>query len=491
MSYTFEFPRSTPEEQGISSTGILEFIEAFEKEAAGKTDMEMHSLMLVRHGQIVAEGWWSPNAPHYKHLLYSLSKSFTSTAVGFAVSEGLLSVEDFVISFFPDDLPEKVSDNLAAMRIKHLLSMSTGHAEDTLEPMHENAEGNWAKVFLGLPVEYAPGTHFLYNTGATYMLSAIIQKVTSSMLIDYLQPRFFEPLGIKDATWESCPRGINVGGYGLSVKTEDIAKFGQFYLQKGMWDGKHLLPQAWIEEATSKQISNGSGLETAGDWEQGYGYQFWRCRHGAYRGDGAFGQYCFVMPEQDVVLAITSALSDMSRVFELTWKHLLPAMKKDRLPEDKVVQSALVDKLKNLQLPVPQGSGSSDITERVSGKAYILDSNMIGMDRASFKFEAEKCLIHLQGKDNEIKIACGIGNWLQEDISEPNIAIPFKNITTIFSVGAWVEEKTFRVIVRFVETPHYSIITCSFDGDRLKLEFGINLTMFPYEVQPISGKLEK
>ncbi|MBW7461807.1 serine hydrolase, partial [Paenibacillus sepulcri] len=152
---------------------------------------------------------------------------------------------------------------------------------------------------LAAPVEHEPGTHFVYNSGATYMLSAILQKVTGQTLLEYLQPRLIEPLGIKGAAWDVCPRGINVGGWGLNVTTEDIARFGQLYLQKGMWNGQRLLTEEWIAEATSSQISNGDG--GVNDWAQGYGYQFWRCRHGVYRGDGAFGQFCIVMPEQDAV----------------------------------------------------------------------------------------------------------------------------------------------------------------------------------------------
>ena len=294
-------PRSTPESQGISSSAILTFVEAVQDQIH-----EFHSFMLMRHGQVVAEGWWSPYAPEKQHMLFSLSKSFTSSAIGLAVGEGRLSIDDRVLSFFPEDAPAEISPNLAAMRVRHLLSMSTGNADDTMLPLHQREDGDWVKAFLACPVEYEPGTHFLYNTGASFMLSAIIQKITGMKLIDYLTPRLFEPLGIEGAWWEELPKGINTGGFGLNVKTEDIACFGQTYLQKGKWNGKQILSEAWVELASSKHISNGSDPER--DWEQGYGFQFWRCRHNAYRGDGAFGQYCIVMPDQDAVLAITSGV---------------------------------------------------------------------------------------------------------------------------------------------------------------------------------------
>src|SRR5207237_1000798 len=195
--------------------------------------------------------------------------------------------------------------NLKAMRIRDLLRMNTGHQT---EPPRKPGEP-WTRTFLSQPVPFKPGTHFLYNTSATYMLSAAVQKATGQTVLDYLKPRLFDPLGIEDPAWETSPQGISTGGFGLSVRTEDIANFGQLYLRKGKWHGKQLVPEAWVDAATAPQTSNGSNPKS--DWDQGYGYQFWRCRHGAYRGDGAFGQFCIVLPEQDAVLAITSGLRDM------------------------------------------------------------------------------------------------------------------------------------------------------------------------------------
>ncbi len=291
-------PRTSPEAQGISSTAIRNFLKAIN--ASG---IQWHSFMLLRHGNVVAEGWWKPFDATYKHTLYSLSKSFTSSAIGMLVIDGKLKVEDPVISFFPNDLPAEISDNLRKMKVKHLLTMNTGHAEDTLPKFRESPDKTWTKIYFEQPVTFQPGTHFLYNTGNTYMLGAIVYKITGQTLEQFLGPRLFQPLGITGYDWEKSPQGLNTAGYGLRIKTEDIARFGQLYLQKGKWDGKEILSEAWINEATSSQTRSQEGN---GDWAQGYGYQFWRCKPGFYRGDGAYGQYCIVMPEQDAVLAITS-----------------------------------------------------------------------------------------------------------------------------------------------------------------------------------------
>jgi CubicO group peptidase (beta-lactamase class C family) len=338
MAQSTGLPRSTPEAQGVSSAGIREFIET----ADGNVN-SMHSFMLVRHGHVVAEAWWEPESAEKQHILWSLSKSFTSTAVGLAVAEGELSVDDLVLKFFPEDAPENPSANLKQMRIRDLLTMSTGHQDE----VRLDDKTPWVKAFLAHPVPHKPGTHFRYNTPATYMLSAIVQKVTGETVLEYLKPRLFEPLGIDKPQWDASPQGISIGGYGLFIRTEDIAKFGQLYLQKGKWNGKQLLPAEWVKQASSKQVSNGS--DPQGDWDQGYGFQFWRCRHGAFRGDGKDGQFCIVLPEQDAVVAITANTSDMQAELNIVWDKLLPAFgdkPKPENPEEQARLKAVIAKLK-------------------------------------------------------------------------------------------------------------------------------------------------
>ena len=333
-------PRATPESQGVSSEVLLKFVEALDQRGGG-----VHSVMLVRRGSVVLEGWWAPYEAGSLHELYSLSKSFTSTAVGFAAAEGKLTIDDEVMGFFPGDAPASPSANLKSMRVRDLLTMSTGHQDET----SASADKISPASFLAHPVPHKPGTHFKYNTPATFMLSAIVQKQTGQNVLDYLQSRLFSPLGIRGPTWSTNAGGISLGGYGLKVRTEDIAKFGQLYLQKGRWDDRPLLPESWVTMATSRQVSNGSNPKS--DWDQGYGFQFWRCRHGAYRGDGAFGQFCVVLPEQDVVVVITADTKDMQAELNLVWDKLLPAFQKAALPANPAEESKLKAALAELKVP--------------------------------------------------------------------------------------------------------------------------------------------
>lgn len=264
--------------------------------------------MVIRRGAVAAEGWWAPYSPKKRHMLYSLSKSFTSIASAFAAYEGLLDFDAAVLSYFPEyehAIPG-IDSGIRAVKIKHLLSMSSGHIPNADFIFQYNDP---IAAFFGSKTGCEPGTRFSYNTGATYMVSAVIQRVTGRKLIDYLKPRLFEPLGIDNITWDECALGVNMGGTGLNVKTEDIAKFGLFLLKGGMWEGKQLIPAEFIDRATDKHINNWPetkypemdkpGYEELpkSDWTRGYGYQFWRCvPDDVYRGDGAYGQLCVIMP---------------------------------------------------------------------------------------------------------------------------------------------------------------------------------------------------
>ncbi len=449
-------PRSTPEKQGIASSAILGFLE----EAEAKIDA-LHSIVIVRHGQVVTEGWWAPYGRETTHELYSLSKSFTSTAVGMAVAEGRMSIDDTVISFFPDDAPANPSANLKAMRVRDLLCMSTGH--QTEPPT--GPDKVCAKSFLAHEVPFKPGTRFLYNTAATFMLSAIVQKATGQTVAEYLKPRLFEPLGISKPVWDANFQGISLGGYGLNVRTEDIASFGQLYLQRGKWNGKQLIPASWVDLATSKQTSNGSSPTS--DWDQGYGFQFWRCRNGAYRGDGAFGQYCIVMPQQDAVIAITSGLGDMQAVLNLVWDRLLPAMQAKPLRADPGAAGKLADKLAALKLPPVKPSGGEAVSPTHYGKTFQfppneqqLESVQLTQDQGARRVNLR---IRVAGKDQTV--SCGQGEWVRG-----RFTMGQAKDRAVGASGAWMADDLYVAKLCLYETPYILTLKLRFAGDQLTFE---------------------
>ncbi|MFG0305466.1 MAG: serine hydrolase domain-containing protein [Phycisphaerales bacterium JB040] len=472
-------PRAIPDTQGVSPIGILRFLDAAEERALG-----LHSLMIVKDGNVVTEAWWEPYRPEDRHTLYSLSKSFTATAVGLAIEEGYLGLDDRVVDFFDDELPDEVGANLGKMTVHDLLSMSTGHDADALAGLGLgvlDGDEDWAALALSQPVPHEPGTHFLYNNAAPYLLSAMVQQRTGQTLLEFLTPRLFEPLGIEGADWEVSPQGIVTGRSGLRLKTEDIAKFGLLYLNKGKWGGRQLLPEWWVKEATSAQVSNGDPDSTEGwpDWSQGYGYYFWRCRHGAYRGDGAFGQFCIVLPEEDAVIVMTAENPEMQRTMDAVWEFLLPALRGES-SGDLMATETLRARQQSLSLSMGQTRWDHDnVGPDVTGRVFEMEPNELGIETVSYTFGgdgwAEFVMADARG---EHRVACGIGEWERTEttLSPAPLFLATTGTTLgeterVAGIGGWVSDRVFHMRWQFVETGHHDMVYTRFEDDRVWIRF--------------------
>ena len=277
--------RSTPIKEKVSAKLILKMLEEAEEK-----NIMLNSIMIIRNGKVITEGYYKPYSECIERSMHSATKSFTATAIGLLIDEGRLKLEDTVMSFFPEYAPENPCDNLKKMNVWHLLTMTCGH--DSVPP--RKGTDNYVKQFLNHPVPYVPGTHFQYSSMASYMLTAIIRKVTGQNMTRYLRTRIFEPLGIYDAYCDTCPMGIEYGGGGLFLRTEDLAKLAVLYLNNGIWNGVRLLSESWVKEFTKMQFRDSwshSNPTLKPDWYCGYGFQNWRCtQKNAYRFDGSFGQ---------------------------------------------------------------------------------------------------------------------------------------------------------------------------------------------------------
>ncbi|MHC5795647.1 serine hydrolase domain-containing protein [Lacisediminihabitans sp. FW035] len=441
-------PRSTPEAEGIPSSAILDFLRA----ADARLD-SLHSLMVVRHGRVVAEGWWSPYSAGHPHMMFSVSKSFTSLAIGIAIDEGLLALDDRVVDLLPDDLPAEVDPHLAALTVRHLLTMTTGHATDTVALSDSSHGDNWAAAILAQPLEHAPGTHYVYNSGATHVLSAIMQRLTGQRLLDYLRPRLLEPLGITDATWETSPQGIDAGGWGLSITSEQLALFGQLLLQRGQWDGRRLVPADWIDEATSPQVDT-STTDHDLDGRQGYGYQFWRNRLAGYRADGAFGQFCIVLPEQDAVVVLTSALPVAQLALDLVWEHLLPAFGDSALPP---VASPVQGELAALALPAIVGERATPRAQRIAGIRIPFDQATVTA------MSVEPGVLTVEDGEALTVLEFGSGEWVESAGGR------------VWASGGWVSPDTLVVRAYDVVTPYSRTVSLAFDGESVTLDIAQNV----------------
>ena len=348
---TAQPPRDLPRAE--ASPEFAAAFQAFQDSvAASLTDptawnewINLHSIMVVKDGKVIAEKWFQGHTPDSVHAMFSVSKTFTAAAVGIAIGDGKMSLDDKVVDYFQDvALP---ADNPCNATVKDLLMMAGGHDTDpTLEVLEVDARAmtsalkkgvDVAPVFFSYPFVHEPGTHFCYNSLGTYVLSYIVQKVTGESVLDYLTPRIFEPLGIDKPTWEADSRGVTCGGWGLSLKTEDMAKFGQLLLQKGKWGDKQLIPADFVDEMGKAQVEcapAGIRIEDAetvsgipaseNDWRQGYGFQTWINKVDGFRADGAGGQFILVLPEKNAVVAVTAWLSNTQKQMDFVWNYIYP-----------------------------------------------------------------------------------------------------------------------------------------------------------------------
>jgi len=467
-------PRSTPEAQGVSSDVLHHLFDAMDA-----SDIEFHSVMVLRNGFVIGEGWWAPYAAQYKHTLHSLSKSFTSAAVGLAIHEGHFTIESPVISFFPDMLPKEVSPNLAAMKVKHLLTMTTGHAVDN--NLRTNAVP-WVQSFLAAPIVHEPGTFYLYNTTASYMLSAIVQKTTGQTVFEFLKPRLFEPLKIEGADWETSPQGINTGGFGLRIRTEDIASFSQLYLNKGKWKGKQIIPESWVEASSKEQWTfnsnpfGGKSPKATDDWQQGYGYQFWRTQHNGFRSDGLYGQFGIILPDQQTVVAITEESFNTQKTLNFVWDILLPDLQKGPLPANSEAQQKLKLKEDSLMIKLPVAAGSSIIN--ISSKKFILDNNTLSAKSVTFNFGKDDGELIVNFDNGDRKFRFGMDSWekakngrmLNSELPFPVGGLP--NVASEIKVnGTWKDANTLFLDIRPVETVTSDSMTCYFNENSVKITF--------------------
>lgn len=294
-------------------------------ESVKKQNLHVLNVVVRKDGDIIAEHDFEEEKPI---LLWSVSKTFTSMAIGIAESEGYFERNDKVVDYFADDMIQK-NDHLRKMTIHDLLCMGTGHARCPLtKAMEENRSfDDISKLFFEEPVVFEPGTHFLYNNAATYMLSKLISITTGHSLKEYLMPRIFQPLGISEPQWDSDVNGISIGCSGLYLTARDLSKFGQLLLNHGIWNKKQLIPKEYVEQATKLQIdtSNFNEFFATADHKQGYGYQIWMNSYpNSYRMDGLYGQYVVILPDKNAVVTyVSNEPSNMTGVLELTWNTMV------------------------------------------------------------------------------------------------------------------------------------------------------------------------
>jgi CubicO group peptidase (beta-lactamase class C family) len=429
-------PAASPESQGVDPAAIRDLVEAWEG-----SGVRPFALRVVRHGHLVAEATWAPYLPTDRVQKYSLSKTFAASAVGLLVAEGRLSVGDTVASFFPE--VEDLGPRARAMTVHHLLSMASGHTVDTAE---EPGLQQGVTALLRPEPQSDPGSVFCYNQGCTLTLSAIVQHLTGEPLHAYLRPRLFAPLGIGEVTWLRLGE-LDQGFSGLHVTCDDVARLGLTLLSGGRFAGRQVLPEAWVRDAMTVHVANGDTPES--DWEQGYGYQMWRSRHG-WRGDGAFGQLCLVLPEQDMVVAACAQTEEMQHELDLVWELLLPGVHDAPLPAG----PDLGDFLSGRTLPTLASTASptAPATGAASGGRHVLRATG---DAAADLAPGGTVVVDGDGLELDdgsvsVRVALGDGRWRRTELEaqgdRPGVAVA--------GTGGWVGPGLLAARVVPLHSPH-------------------------------------
>lgn len=469
-----ELEHTTPEAVGVDSKAITDFINEINEKKLG-----LQSFTVVRHDKVCAQGFFKPYSKDIPHVLYSMSKSVTSTAIGFAVSEGLINLNDRVSDFFSEYPMSKRPFN-RMITVRMLLTM---HTDKLITVLEEKENTDWINNFMGATFLLPPNTKFNYISENTFMLSAIISKVTGMSVLDYLYPRMFEPLGIEKPFWEADGQGNSAGGWGLYMKSEDIAKFFLPYIHDGRWiDGTQLIPEVWVREATRKQVNSVS--DGFIDNMCGYGYQFWKNPiANSFRADGLFGQRCFMFPEYDALVVLNCGEAEDYKVMKVFWKYFPECFKYGVLDENKEEYSKMLEAIEACHTEDLEATERNyELEQKISGRLIECKTSefvsviSISITQMLYKkpgkinairltFEDDKLIFYWKEKEYENTIEVGMNG--EYGVSE--ITLGDLHYHT-YSKASWQEDGSLKVWIRPVETAHVRKFTFIFrDDDTVKI----------------------
>lgn len=464
----------TPESVGVKSAALKAFIDEINEKKLG-----LQSFTVVRHDKVCAQGFFKPYSKEYPHVLYSMSKSFTSTAVGFAVADGLLSVDDKIYKFFPEYKNAKLPPN-NKLTVEMLLTM---RSDKLITFLDEKNKHDWIKQYFDAPFFAPPNTKFNYISENTFMLSAIVSRVTGKSIADYLYEKLFEPLGIEKPFWETDGNGYCAGGWGLYMKSEDIAKCFLPYIHGGKWiDGTQLIPAEWVKTATAKHTD--SVHDGFIDNMCGYGYQFWRNPvSNSFRADGLFGQRCFMFPNYDALVVLNCGESEDYKVMKVFWKYFPECFQNDSLEEDEKAYASLVETIENCKVEdLPAKPRNAAAEHAVNGKiikcksnkyASVISISVLNMlyrkpgniNAMKFDFDDDGLAFTWSEKEYTNVIRAGMNG----EYAESEITLGDLHYHT-YSKAAWQEDGTLKLWIRPVETAHVRKFTFEFSADKVKIK---------------------
>ena len=472
--------RGRPGEVGVDARLLENFLDTMAADG-----IDLHSLVLHRKGCVAAELYWWPYGPERPRVMHSVAKSFTACAIGMALEDGRFALSDKVVGFFPEYAPPNPGELLAAMTVEDLLTMRTGHDEETSGSRWRGLDSSWIAEFFKIPVVHRPGTAYRYTSAASYMLSAILTKATGERLHDYLRPRLFEPLGISGETWDIGPDGINPGGNGLTCRTVDMLKLGILHAQKGVWQGKRLLSERWVDTATRAH------------GPQGYGYHWMSGPQRTFCAMGVFGQLLVVFPDQEATLALTSAINGTNACSGTLLPRIrkyFPALFTGNTVGELDAEEGLAARSARIATILPVTSVASPSPGRGARLEYRMDPNPLGVSALTLSMTADTCALRLVSAEGEHAIDMGLDRWLEGEASVPAPELHHgyeMQRSPVVAAARWTAPDTLEMTWIFAESAFRDTVICRFDGDRIRYTRRANVNSGPTSQPQLTGRLTR
>ena len=463
----------TPEAAGVSSKVVQGFLDR-----SMELGKELHSLMVIRHGKVACEIYREPFNKDNKHMMYSVSKSITSTAIGFAIDEGYFSVDTRFLDIFPEFKTEKLDEYLEELTVEDLLTMRSGKE---VSPFLDKTKDRWLQDIMASRWISEPGTAFLYVSENMYVLCAMIHKMVGMSVMEYLKPRLFEPLGIVDPFWETCPRGVEAGGWGMMLSTRDLAKITYCYQQKGKFNGKQVIPEWWVEEAT-KYHADTEKANNDLDSKVGYGYCFWRNGgyENSYRADGMFCQFGIVFEDLDACVIMTGGEINEQGMRDVIWEFfpkafieadekaesvelsIAPYAKLPKSPRSLVLEKRIDGRTMKLSKPIIVNLAGYPVSI-VPLTALFMESDKAGnIDDVSMKFFDDEMIMSWSEGDEVNSVKIGLDGEYRWD----KIIIGKIEYNTC-STACWNTENELEIHIRCIEAVAERILKFKFNGDNV------------------------
>lgn len=445
----------------IASSEIYNFV----AECEANEKINLINFALLQNDEILAQFCKKPYKKNSRQLLFSITKSFTSLAVGMVIDRGLICLDDYVVSFFPEELPKKPHPNLLKMQIRHLLTMTTGIHDNTYSELFP--QPNWIKAFLAQDFPHEPGTYYRYSTHATHMLSAIIEKMSGASLENFLNDNMFSVMGIAQVQWEYSPEGLTAGGMGLSLCPSSLSKVARMLLNKGIYNGKRIISEEYITLATSPQAIKQDDITDPGKHFSGYqyGFQFHISPNNTYRADGAFGQFCVVYPDKNFAIIATSQKTETESFLDLIDKYFI----NNGTYEDSISQKQLAAYLSELSFTAPnQECKIYDMPQCL----YSLEDNELNIKKIGLT-ENKLQMIFSNGIQDNIDIDFGNPVYGKSHFIK-DLQVHLQEHCVLAS---WESESTLILTIYYIETPYVLEYRLNFSDSKVKFTFSINVNM--------------